>query len=362
LVPIAKLTKYLKSQIRDRIRCFFKTHIQNAKKRLKTLLKNQHKKENQKIIQVARTAVMSATGVLPPANKDMSTKLGLAYKRKVDRGNDNIDYEEVIRDYKAERLVRLTRLRFLIFHCSFLASSNQPSFHSTWSSYVSNKASSGAKRSLATLNKVDLLDGDAESDDQDHIRSTFDKRKRMSASTMSSKQRKRQRSSKYAHNVDPSRSNTGSWPSGTRKSQRNVNAAAARGSHESSYDTLDIDDSSNGNSSNGNSSNGNSSNGNGNDNNIANGDSNCNGIDGVDLTRDTLSSASQHHPENKSTLTPISSPQSAQHNLTSKDRLAYFSNGADEVADDDVGNLSQKENAVISLGFKMSQDEYGVHN
>ena len=67
-------------KIRDRIRCFFKTHIQNAKKRLKTLLKNQHKKENQKIIQVARTAVMSASGQLPPANKDMSSKLGLAYK------------------------------------------------------------------------------------------------------------------------------------------------------------------------------------------------------------------------------------------------------------------------------------------
>ena len=62
-------------KIRDRIRCFFKTHIQNAKKRLKTVLKNQHKKENQRIINVARSAVMSAAGQLPPANKEMSSKV-----------------------------------------------------------------------------------------------------------------------------------------------------------------------------------------------------------------------------------------------------------------------------------------------
>ena len=49
-------------KIRDRIRCFFKTHIQNAKKRLKTVLKNQHKKTNAELIAYAREAVKQVVG------------------------------------------------------------------------------------------------------------------------------------------------------------------------------------------------------------------------------------------------------------------------------------------------------------
>ncbi|GMI05330.1 hypothetical protein TrVE_jg1165 [Triparma verrucosa] len=94
-------------KIRDRIRCFFKTHIQNAKKRLKTVLKNQHKKSNENLIASARDAVeivvqgggaANAVKVAaskrkgPPLEKSIYTSAKKPRGRKVDaRGpyNDN---------------------------------------------------------------------------------------------------------------------------------------------------------------------------------------------------------------------------------------------------------------------------------
>ena len=78
-------------KIRDRIRCFFKTHIQNAKKRLKTVIKNQHKKTNKLLVAGAREAIRcvlegveySHTGLLPPtAGPIEETSAGAVKKPK----------------------------------------------------------------------------------------------------------------------------------------------------------------------------------------------------------------------------------------------------------------------------------------
>mmetsp|Transcript_4726 Transcript_4726/g.7348 ORF Transcript_4726/g.7348 Transcript_4726/m.7348 type:complete len:648 (+) Transcript_4726:370-2313(+) len=57
-------------KIRDRIRCFFKTHIQNAKKRLKTMLRNPSKKANIKALAEHFHLIEEKNKVEPPLKKE----------------------------------------------------------------------------------------------------------------------------------------------------------------------------------------------------------------------------------------------------------------------------------------------------
>ncbi len=55
-------------KIRDRIRCFFKTHIQNAKKRLKTMLRNPSKKANIKALAAHFHLIEEKNKIEPPVS------------------------------------------------------------------------------------------------------------------------------------------------------------------------------------------------------------------------------------------------------------------------------------------------------
>jgi NADPH-dependent 2,4-dienoyl-CoA reductase/sulfur reductase-like enzyme len=55
-------------KIRDRIRCFFKTHIQNAKKRLKTMLRNPGKKANIKALAAHFHLIEEKNKIEPPVS------------------------------------------------------------------------------------------------------------------------------------------------------------------------------------------------------------------------------------------------------------------------------------------------------
>lgn len=62
-------------KVRDRIRCFYKTHIQNAKKRLKTMLKNPEKRANVKAL-AAHFHLIEEKADIEADEKDLNTRFG----------------------------------------------------------------------------------------------------------------------------------------------------------------------------------------------------------------------------------------------------------------------------------------------
>eukprot|EP00545_Synedropsis_sp_CCMP1620_P013354 CAMPEP_0119010220 /NCGR_PEP_ID=MMETSP1176-20130426/4867_1 /TAXON_ID=265551 /ORGANISM="Synedropsis recta cf, Strain CCMP1620" /LENGTH=598 /DNA_ID=CAMNT_0006962847 /DNA_START=83 /DNA_END=1879 /DNA_ORIENTATION=+ len=84
--------------LRDRIRCFFKTHIQNAKKRLRTMLKNPTKKANAKAL-VAHLALIERYSKEDDAHKPIYNPV-IGDLVKVDVP-DNVD-ETTMRKIKKE--------------------------------------------------------------------------------------------------------------------------------------------------------------------------------------------------------------------------------------------------------------------